>query len=137
MTPHAPPHENSDPIPPLWLRTCAASHAVATLATRVDADEDLALTDAAQHLGGAADELQRVRPSVVEASTRPDVTDEPGTLPLPLPLPDARRAIAADLRVALDDIRPGTDTPAEQMLAIGAAVDLIVLAHYALVGRLP
>jgi hypothetical protein len=133
MTPHAPPHENSDPIPPLWLRTCAASHAVATLATRVDADEDLALTDAAQHLGGAADELQRVQPSVVESSTQPEGTDELGTLSLP----DARRAIAADLRVALDDIRPGTETAAEQMLAIGAAVDLIVLAHYALVGRLP
>jgi hypothetical protein len=135
MTPHAPPHENSDPIPPLWLRTCAAGHAVATLATRVDADEDLALTDAAQHLGGAADELQRVRPSVVEASTQPEGTDELGSLSLSLP--DARRAIAAELRVALDDVRPGTETPAEQMLAIGAAVDLIVLAHYALVGRLP
>jgi hypothetical protein len=121
-----------DPLELLWARASAAGYAAAALACRPNADDDLALTNAAAALGEAADELQRTRPNVVTTAQSLDLT----AVLSPLNLDEARQRLVAAISAALADIHLRPSLPATETLSIGMAADLFGVAHHALTGRL-
>ena len=121
-----------DPLELLWGRASAAGYAAAALACRPDADDDLALTNAAAALGEAADELQRTRPNVIATAQSLDLD----AVLTRLNLDEARQRLVAAIGAALADIHIDPSASATETLSIGMAADLLGIAHHALTGRL-
>jgi hypothetical protein len=137
MPDQTPPADNGVPVADLaqlWACARAGQQAAAAIATRAGVDDDLRWTDAAGHLGEAADELQRANPNVNRltdvAALASDVAD--------LPIEEATSLLLQAIVIGLHafDVDNPALSPAD-LLAAAAAAHWLGLAHYALTGRLP
>lgn len=118
----------------LWAAACAGQQAAAEIATRPGVDNDLGWTQAAGHLGEAADELQRAHPDVARVAEVPALAAQI----CDLPLSEATEVLLASIVAELHDF--DVDDAALQpsdLLAAGTAAYWFGMAHHALTGQLP
>ena len=137
MPDQTPPADNAVPfadLAQLWACARAGQQAAATIATRAGADDDLRWTEAAGHLGEAADEVQRGQPDVTRLTDIPALAADVASLPLEEATELLLAAIVGGLH-AFDVDNPALSP--EDLLAAGTAAHWLGLAHYALAGRLP
>jgi hypothetical protein len=118
----------------LWAAARAGQEAAAELATRPDVDNDLGWSQAAGHLGEAADELQRTRPGIAGFAEIPALAAQIRDFPLPEATEVFLASIVAGLRnFDADD----TALQPSDLLAAGSAAYWFGMAHHVLTGQLP
>jgi hypothetical protein len=118
----------------MWATARAGQQAAAEMATRPGVDNDLGWTQAAGHLGEAADELQRARPDAVRGAEIPALAAQIRDLPPP----EATEVLLASIVAGLHDF--DVDDSALQpsgLLAAGTAAYWFGMAYHALTGQLP
>ena len=118
----------------LWACARATQQAAAAIATRPDVDADLRWSQAAGHLGEAADELQRSQPDVARLADIPPLAAEVHDLPLP----EATEVVLASIVAGLHDFDiDQIGLLPTDLVAAGTAAYWLGMAHHALAGRLP
>jgi hypothetical protein len=118
----------------LWSDAVAVQQAVAALAVRPGADDDLQFTAAAGHCGEAADEIHRIYPNIAQLGDVPALAAQVEHLAA-VEATDHLLAATAAVIHDFDVDDPGL-LPTD-MLAAGSAATWLGLAHYAMSGRLP
>jgi hypothetical protein len=118
----------------LWAAAAAMQQAVAAIAVRPGADDDLQFTAAAGHCGEAADEIQRIYRNIAQLADVPVLAPQVAHLATVEATGQLLAAIAAAVR-DFDVVNP--DLLPTDLLAAGSAAMWLGLAHHAISGRLP